>query len=202
MDGYNLVNVNELVKQVGEDTAKRILSNFSCPLNPDVEDFIKHKAIEFDKQGISKTHLVVCQHKGQAVIIGYFTLANKALVVTQKSLSNNLAKRIRKFATRNDDNNFVIQAPLIGQLGKNFHDHYDALISGAELLEITLNVVREAQSLLGGKIVYLECEDHEKLTEFYCNHGFCNFGKRKLDGDERASSESDYYIQMLRYLDT
>lgn len=35
-----------------------------------------------------------------------------------------------------------------------------------------------------------------KALKFITNY------KRKLDGDERTSSTSDYYIQMLRYLDT
>lgn len=51
-------NLSDIVDQLGEDEAKRILSSFSCPLNLDVEHFLKTKAIEFSKRGFSKTHLI------------------------------------------------------------------------------------------------------------------------------------------------
>lgn len=57
MAGYNLVNLNILLEELGEDQTAEILSAFSCPLNPDVEYFLRRKAIEFAKQGFSQTHL-------------------------------------------------------------------------------------------------------------------------------------------------
>lgn len=40
-------NLGEMLEKLGEDKTKEILSSFSCPLNADVEKFLKHKAIEF-----------------------------------------------------------------------------------------------------------------------------------------------------------
>ena len=34
-------------KVLGEEALQRILSEFSCDKNPDVEDFLKNKSIEF-----------------------------------------------------------------------------------------------------------------------------------------------------------
>ena len=51
-------NLSDLLDQLGEDEVKVILSSFSCPLNADVERFLREKAIEFSKRGFSKTHLV------------------------------------------------------------------------------------------------------------------------------------------------
>ena len=45
------MNLSEVISQLGEDDAKHILSSFSCPLNLDVENFLKTKAIEFSKRG-------------------------------------------------------------------------------------------------------------------------------------------------------
>ncbi|HBF3466448.1 TPA: N-acetyltransferase, partial [Clostridioides difficile] len=53
---------------------------------------------------------------------------------------------------------------------------------------------------MGGKIVYLECEDKPKLIEFYKDNGFVDFGKRSLDKDETDSLDGDYLVQMLKYL--
>lgn len=59
MIGYNIANLEHIIDELGEDRTKEILSSFSCALNPDVEKFLKEKAIEFSKQSISATHLVL-----------------------------------------------------------------------------------------------------------------------------------------------
>lgn len=57
--------------------------------------------------------------------------------------------------------------------------------------------VREAQNILGGKFVYLECEDKRQLIDFYESNGFVNFGKRNLERDERHTNSGEYLLQML-----
>ena len=52
---------------------------------------------------------------------------------------------------------------------------------------------------LGGKFVYLECEDKPFLIEFYSRNGFCAFDRRRLDRDE-TGLDGDYLIQMLKYI--
>lgn len=74
------------------------------------------------------------------------------------------------------------------------------LISGDELLKLACNKIKTIQSDIGGKITYLECEDKEKLKEFYGSNGFVNFGKRSLDPDEKDDLSGEYLIQMLKYL--
>lgn len=86
--GYNLVNLKELVEQVGESRTKEILSDFSCPLNKDVEYFLHSKAIEFAKQSISQTQLIFASYKGTPVLVSYFTLANKEIVLSKKTLTS------------------------------------------------------------------------------------------------------------------
>lgn len=51
MTGYRVVNLTMMIEELGEGETKCILSNFPCPLNPDVESLISKKAIEFAKQG-------------------------------------------------------------------------------------------------------------------------------------------------------
>ena len=59
MTGYKIVNLKMMIEELGEDRAKAILSQFSCPLNKDVEQFLRTKAISFAKQGWAQTHLVM-----------------------------------------------------------------------------------------------------------------------------------------------
>ncbi len=89
---------------------------------------------------------------------------------------------------------------MIAQIGKNFTNEYNKLISGDELLKIACDKVANVQSVVGGKIVYLECEDINSLKEFYSSNGFVNFGQRILDVDDSDRVKGAYLIQMLKYL--
>lgn len=70
MKGFNVTNLQHMVEELGEDRTKSILLDFCCSINDDVEYFIRHKAIEFSKQELSKTHLVFTSYKDEPVLIG------------------------------------------------------------------------------------------------------------------------------------
>lgn len=199
MTGYTVVNLKLLIEEKGEEFAKEFLSRFSCPLNQDVEDFLRRKAVDFSKQGFSQTHLVMAPYKEKAVLVGYFTLANKYITVSAKKLSSTLKKRVNKFAIyTNEIRGYTMSAPLIAQLGKNFESGYNELITGDELLGMACKKVNQVQYDLGGRFAYLECEDKPKLIEFYKRNGFTEFDKRKLDKDE-TGLDGEELVQMLRY---
>lgn len=63
MSGYNIVYLDDIMDVLGEEKVKNIINYFSCPMNEDVEFFIKNKAIEFNKHGYSKTQLVFTSYK-------------------------------------------------------------------------------------------------------------------------------------------
>ena len=202
MTGYNLLNIADMVKELGEIKTKSILSDFSCPMNLDVEDFIKRKAIEFSKQFLTRTQLVVTSFKDQPVIAGYFAVCQKSILLKRNVLSSSLMKRVSKFGTfYNEQNCYIISAPLIAQLGKNYSNGYNSLISGDELLVIACQSIRKAQYVIGGKLVYLECEENQTLREFYSSNGFVEFGTRVLSKDEKGLLKSDRLVQLLKYLD-
>lgn len=201
MIGYKVVSLKDMLEQLEEEKVKEILSDFTCPMNLDVEKFLKNTAITFAKQGISITHIVFGSIKDKMEILGYFTLASKTICVAKKALSKNLQKRLAKFATYdNTAHNYTIAMPLIAQLGKNYKDNLHKNITGDELLEIACRKVKDAQLLLGGKFVYLECEDKEKLLDFYSSNGFVNFGKRDIEKSEKDVLFGEYLIQMLKYI--
>lgn len=204
MTGYRVVNLKILIEELGEDAAKRILSNFSCPLNKDVEYFLSKKAIEFGKNGWAQTHLVFASYKNDWVLVGYFTLANKYIHISDKWLgksSSSLRRRISKFATHDKDlKSYILVAPLIAQLGKNYYNGYNTLITGSELLEEACEKIKRLQFDIGGKFAYLECEDKRKLVDFYSRNGFCEFDHRLLDRDEEDKLDGKYLVQMLKYI--
>ncbi len=88
----------------------------------------------------------------------------------------------------------MISAFLIAQFGKNFVAA--DMISGDELMEITLSVLTKIQHDIGGGVVYLECEENPKLLRFYQNdrNRFRPFGTRTSAADDTQ------YVQLLRIL--
>ena len=200
MIGFKVVNLKLMLEELGEERVKSILSKFSCPLNEDVETFLRSKAIEFSKQGLSQTHLVFASFREKPVLVGYFCLANKYITVKSDKLSSSLRKRLAKFSSFDPViRSYCLSTPLIAQLGKNYADNLDKLITGDELLNIACNKVANIQMDLGGKFVYLECEDKPFLLEFYSSHGFCEFDRRTLDRDE-TGLDGDYLVQLLKYI--
>lgn len=203
MAGYSILSLSDILNEQGEDFCREILSTFSCPKNRDVEKFLtKRSAIDFTKQGIAQTFLVYASYQRKQVLCGYFTFALKHIVVNKHSVSGVTARRLRKFAmpSSNPNSSLVIVAPLIAQLGKNYKNDYNKLITGDELLAMALDKIREAQMILGGRVIYVECEDVEYLKEFYQSNGFVIFGRRDLDKDEKTDICGDYLMQLLKYI--
>ena len=65
--------------------------------------------------------------------------------------------------------------PLIAQLGKNFYTNFPMKMASADLFEMALDRVLEVVHLIGGKTVYIECNNHPKLFDFYSSTGFFQF---------------------------
>jgi hypothetical protein len=201
MTGYQIANLDYFLETIGEDKLNAILADYSCPLNEDVEHFLKHSAAPFSRQGLAKTHLIFASYKDAWVLVGYFALAMKTFHIKHaKSLSSKLRSRMRRFARIIDETGaYEIAAPLIAQLGKNFANGYDKLITGDELLKLACDKVAGIHSAMGGKIAYLECEDKQPLLDFYERNGFVAFDKRPLDKADRDMFKSDHLVQMLKY---
>lgn len=201
MTGYNVIHLQDMISELGEDRVKSMLLDFVCPLSKDVEFFLHNKAIEFSKQSLSQTFLVYGSYKGEPKILGYFTLANKVVVIYPSSLTNSLQKKINKFATYDyATKNKMIPSFLIAQLGKNFLIDDGKQIKGEELIGMAINKVESVQRIVGGKVVYLECSNKKELLDFYTKYGFKEFGRRVVEKDEEEMFQETELIQLLKYL--
>ena len=62
-NNFIVLNIREYLasedKRLGEEKLVQLLSEFSCPLNPDVERFLKQQAIELQKN-IRQLHIWYC----------------------------------------------------------------------------------------------------------------------------------------------
>ena len=204
MNSFSKINLLDLSEMIGRAHIDRLISDFSCPLNPEVEKFFRFKALEFSTQRLASTYAVFAANEEQLALAGYFALShNYFLMDAQKlnDMSKRLAKRISKFTKHNRElNRYAFSAPLIGQLGKNYADSCDTLITGNELLKIACDTVDQALKIIGGKMVCLECEDKPVLVDFYRENGFQIFNRRKLESEDKDKMSGEYLLQMLKYL--
>ena len=79
--GYIIINLKDIYNSIGEKKTKEKLKEFECDQNKDVEYFIREKAIEFSKQLIAETFIVMAEYKGENVIVGYFSITNKSIII-------------------------------------------------------------------------------------------------------------------------
>ncbi|MCD7763634.1 MAG: GNAT family acetyltransferase [Lachnospiraceae bacterium] len=193
MSSYKAVNILDMIEVVGEDGIRSVLSDFSCPKNGEIENFIKKNAIEFAKKKMSITHLVM-DEKGELAAI--FTLTHKAVKIQDDILSSAQRRKIRRYAQLDEvSNSYLVSAFLIAQLGKNYAERESEPVSGNSLLDNAMDILTAVQRDVGGGVVYLECEDKPQLLSFYQNDNNCFrvFGERYSDTDETR------YIQLLRF---
>ena len=78
-----------------------------------------------------------------------------------------VVKKKKQYLGTTFEANSQIPAILIGQIGKNFYNDYNLLITGEDIFDLALHQVIEVNRVIGGRIVYLECENNDKLKSFY-----------------------------------
>lgn len=158
-DKYTTVNIRDYFQneggEIGEEALVKVLSNISCPLNQNVEKFLKEQAIEFTKKNQSVTYLVFS--KVDATLAGYFSLASKPIEVKSAIFSKTVQRKISRVSEYNSEHQvFHLSAYLIAQFGKNFKENTNKIITGQELMELAKCKIRELQYMLGGMVTFLE----------------------------------------------
>ena len=200
-DKFFSVNIREYLalgndEEAGELALVELLSGFSSPKNKDVERFLKKSAIEFTKKNQSVTYLVVSAEDVR--LLGYFTLALKPLTVRGETVSNTMKRKLLRISELDEKTDtYTMSAYLIAQLGKNFSESGGTEITGAELLKLAWDKIKEIQYLGGGMVTFLEAENEEKLLSFYRDNRFSQFDTRQTISD---TDESHELIQLLRLL--
>ena len=179
---YFVVNIRAYLDRekptyIGEDKLNEILSDFSCPKNPDVENFLLHNAIEFTKKDQAITYLVFDGE--DASIVGFFSLAIKPPSVKSTSISKTLAKRLTRISVFDEDTkSYNMSAYLIAQLGKNYSLLKEKQIQGKVLLDFALKTIEGLKYSIGGILEFLECEENDFLLNFYKSNDFKTFDTR------------------------
>jgi len=162
-----------LIEMTSEAFASEVISNFACEKDSDIENFIKNKAILFDSKGKSKTHLLLDEEAlaaGRIEIAAYFSLAIQSLKIPEETSATQIRRLDGLYSRKGGEPITEIPAFLIGQLAKN--DTYATAIPGSLALEYALSSISAAEEIVGGRVVYIECRDIQKIISFYENNGF------------------------------
>ncbi|MBR6125479.1 hypothetical protein IKQ19_18120 [Candidatus Saccharibacteria bacterium] len=87
---YFVVNIMEyLCDAPMEEILLDLCSLYECPLNRDVESFLKKSAVDFAKKHQAVSYLVFSQKNG--AFLGYFSLAIKTISVKAQNVSRTVA---------------------------------------------------------------------------------------------------------------
>ncbi|MGB4590325.1 MAG: hypothetical protein WBI17_14000 [Clostridiaceae bacterium] len=154
-----------------EEKTQKLISIFVCEKDLDIENFLKDKAIKFEKLGKSRTFFIFDENADEFKILGYFALSLQVLKIPEGMISGNKVKKLDGLSA-NMRGNRITEFPtiLIGQLGKN--EMYSDVIEGSEVLEYCLATILEGQARLGGRIIMLECKNIPYLIKLYEKFGF------------------------------
>lgn len=187
-------NILDMIQVGGEMELSEDLSAFSCPKNPEIESFLKKNAIDFAKKKMSITYVVSDETDGE--ILGYFTLAHKALEIEDVKLTQTVRRKISRFAQKDEEHqSYTVSAFLLAQFGKNYAVDNGKRITGRELMEQVDDVIADIQHRIGGGVMYLDVEERPGLIKFYedaANYKAFNERFSKADGIK--------YQQMIRYI--
>lgn len=201
-NGFLCFNIREFLQQdkdgvIGEEKLEKILSDFSCPQNLDVERFLRKNAVDFTKKNQSVTYLILSRKNGD--LLGYFTITIKPITVAADKFSNTIKKKLLRVGEYNEEGSAItLSAYLLAQIGKNFDERIETPISGDILLKAAMQIIEELQYAAGGMVVFLEAEDNKKLKTFYIReNGYKEFKTRQI---KEHSGERHQLIQMLKVI--
>ena len=193
------LNILDVIECSGSDAVQTIISGFSTrkleqTLNPDIEEFLKKNAIQFAKEKKSVTYLVTDEDDG--ALLGYFTLAHKAIEIPTAGLSNTVIKKIEKYAQLNEELGvYTVSAFLIAQFGKNYAVDDGKRITGNELMRLCNKELFDVQHRVGGGLEYLDCEADAKLIDFYQDQQHF-----RLFGERISTKDGKRYLQYMKFI--
>lgn len=150
-----------------EASLAEALSVFECAYSgeesEDILTFLRQYAIPFEKDGITRTYLIMndkAWERGNIQIDGYFSIAIKVLYFNGVD-SEILAEAFGDGSKKN------CPAFLIGQLARGTQSPKG---SGSEYLNLALSYIATVSNIVGGRFVYLDCVPERR--SYYEGQGF------------------------------
>ena len=134
-----LISLKDLISEIEDEKLNELLSSFKCNLDPDIEFFLKSRAVTYEKLSKARTYLIVDENDlatkaiEDITILGYIALALKVLTVPE-SVSNRMRREIDGLSAKiHGEQITAFPVYLIGQLGRNTNISKE-VISGKDLI--------------------------------------------------------------------
>ena len=175
--------------KLDKDTIQCALSSF-CPVkdHEDIKKFLNKAAITQEEQKISRTYLWL-DKESLAVekinVLGFFAIALKVF-----RFSENISAKKRQRLTKNSNETTNQFAPafLIGQVSRSIETSKGV---GIKLVNEALSRIKEAQNIIGGNFVYLDCHNEQKIIDNYRKSGF-----KILQDKQDNSGDIQMYLKL------
>ena len=195
MNGFKVISMESLLSG-GEEAVWEAIGEFSCRYNPEIDNYLRNRSVDFTRKSMTISHLVFDDAMG--LCVGYVALTHKPVVFQADKLSGSQRKRIERFAKLDEDTGcYTVAAFLIAQIGKNYLAQNGDLISGVALLDLAKDELLVAKQKIGGQIVFVEMDHgNEQLAKFYADNGFVLFGSR----DDVEDGKPITYDQLFLFL--
>jgi len=162
-ESVSFFSLSEIIKTTDSNRKiKKLLETFQCSKNKDLQDFLHHKALTFEKHLRSRTYLYIDNISKK--VVAYFTIAVSTLH------TSNISKEVIQLLDgyRNDID--TIPCFLIGQLGKS--SEYESEKIGEFILDDTISIIDKSQKSLGGRFILLDAINNQKVLSFYEKNTF------------------------------
>jgi hypothetical protein len=145
----------------------RLIGEFHCERDFDVEAFLHHTAVRNEQKGHSRTFLYLSEDSRETHIAAFFSIA---IAITDFNVvSKNRKRKILDYSTPGRDSHDYFGGLLVAQLARSdMYGHED--ISGQELIWAAEDIIDSGRVFVGGSIIYLDCK--EPLIDFYVGNGY------------------------------
>lgn len=150
---------------------------FKCSKSPYHEDFLKNKAVDCSLHHTSKTYLMVdidalyewidTGNNADQIICAFFTIGISSISIVDEKISNKRRKKLKTHTFTRDD---TIGCFVIGELCRADCVSSSSL-SGLDILDACLGVIKNAQNIIGGRIVLVDSRD-KVFEALYSKRGF------------------------------
>lgn len=168
-------------EDIDESLWRDAFSLFYCEKDEDITDFIKNKAIEYEKRDKCRSYIYFdsnyLEKTGRLKVVGFFSIAMKTIKVPViDTMSKNLRKRLGNLS--DGEQNLVVF--LIGQLGRDSSCTKEVL-DGKKMLQDCYFLIASARDIIGGRLILVECKPIDKVCSIYEQEGFIDITE---NGDE------------------
>lgn len=120
-----VISLKQIYTDFGKDKTLELIDTFQCPLNIEIEIFLREKALLYEKYNVSRTFLYIHrEHEDTLEILGFFSLTIKEFLFPDE-MPNAHKRRILKTGYQMHRQMASI---LIAQLGKNMNTNLTSMI--------------------------------------------------------------------------